>query len=94
MWSYPRAVAPPAAPEGWSGGDRLAIHGSPTPTWGHAVSNGCLHAEETELRYLMEMGRVATLLRTPSRARPMFLKVWNDAGRLGHTFLAIDAAQQ
>jgi hypothetical protein len=43
----------PSLPEGWSGGDRLAIHGSPTPTWGHAVSNGCLHAAEADLRYLM-----------------------------------------
>lgn len=43
----------PRLPQGWSGGDRLAIHGSPTPTWGHAVSNGCLHADEADLRYLM-----------------------------------------
>jgi len=43
----------PHLPRGWSGGDRLAIHGSPTPTWGHAVSNGCLHASEPDLRYLM-----------------------------------------
>src|SRR6266545_215756 len=44
----------PNLPEGWSGGDRLAVHGSPTPTWGHAVSNGCLHAAENDLRYLMK----------------------------------------
>jgi hypothetical protein len=44
----------PNLPEGWSGGDRLAIHGSPSPTWGNAVSNGCLHASETELGYLMK----------------------------------------
>ena len=43
----------PNLPQGWSGGDRLAIHGSPTPTWGQAVSNGCLHADEADLRYLM-----------------------------------------
>jgi L,D-transpeptidase catalytic domain len=43
----------PNLPRGWSGGDRLAIHGSPTPTWGRAVSNGCLHADEPDLRYLM-----------------------------------------
>ena len=42
---HPRALGPAAEPaQGWSGGDRLAIHGSPTPTWGEAVSNGCLHA--------------------------------------------------
>ena len=44
----------PKLPEGWSGGDRLAIHGSPTPTWGQAVSNGCPHADEPDLRYLMK----------------------------------------
>ena len=44
----------PNLPQGWSGGDRLAIHGSPTPTWGQAVSNGCFHASEADLRYLMK----------------------------------------
>ena len=44
----------PNLPQGWSGGDRLAIHGSPTPTWGQAVSNGCPHADEPDLRYLMK----------------------------------------
>src|SRR6266508_1205184 len=44
----------PNLPEGWSGGDRLAVHGSPTTPWGHAVSNGCLHAAENDLRYLMK----------------------------------------
>jgi hypothetical protein len=44
----------PSLPRGWSGGDRLAIHGSPTPTWGHASTNGCLHAAERDLRYLMK----------------------------------------
>ena len=45
----------PNLPRGWSGGDRLAIHGSPTPTEGKAVSNGCLHAHERDLRYLMRV---------------------------------------
>jgi lipoprotein-anchoring transpeptidase ErfK/SrfK len=45
----------PNLPQGWSGGDRLAIHGSPTPTWGKNVSNGCLHANEADLRYLMKI---------------------------------------
>lgn len=44
----------PNLPQGWSGGDRLAIHGSPTPTWGQNVSNGCLHARETDLRFLLK----------------------------------------
>ena len=53
----------PHLPEGWSGGDRLAIHGSPTPTWGHAVSNGCLHAAEPDLRYLMRTVALGTAVR-------------------------------
>jgi hypothetical protein len=43
----------PNLPRGWSGGDRLAIHGSPIATWGKAVSNGCFHASRRNLRYLM-----------------------------------------
>src|SRR5206468_9210315 len=35
-------------PRGWTGGDRLAIHGGST---GGAVSTGCLHAAEADLRY-------------------------------------------
>jgi len=53
----------PNLPEGWSGGDRLAIHGSPTPTWGQAVSNGCLHAAEPDLRYLMKTVPLGTAVR-------------------------------
>jgi lipoprotein-anchoring transpeptidase ErfK/SrfK len=53
----------PNLPEGWSGGDRLAIHGSPTPTWGNAVSNGCLHADEADLRYLMRWVPLGTYVR-------------------------------
>ena len=53
----------PNLPEGWSGGDRLAIHGSPTPTWGNAVSNGCLHAREADLRYLMRTVPLGTAVR-------------------------------
>ena len=36
-------------PRGWTGGDRLAIHGGPLG----AVSTGCLHAPTAALRYLM-----------------------------------------
>jgi lipoprotein-anchoring transpeptidase ErfK/SrfK len=53
----------PNLPQGWSGGDRLAIHGSPTPTWGKAVSNGCLHAAEADLRYLMRWVPLGTHVR-------------------------------
>jgi hypothetical protein len=37
-------------PSGWTGGDRIAIHGGSTAG---AVSNGCLHASTGALRYLM-----------------------------------------
>jgi L,D-transpeptidase catalytic domain len=52
----------PNLPEGWSGGDRLAIHGSPVPTWGQAVSNGCPHADEPDLRYLMKTVPLGTVV--------------------------------
>jgi lipoprotein-anchoring transpeptidase ErfK/SrfK len=38
-------------PRGWTGGDRLAIHGG--GGIGSAVSSGCLHAGETDLRWLL-----------------------------------------
>jgi hypothetical protein len=37
-------------PSGWTGGDRLAIHGGSTSG---AVSTGCLHAASADLAYLM-----------------------------------------
>jgi lipoprotein-anchoring transpeptidase ErfK/SrfK len=36
---------------GWTGGDRLAIHGG--AGIGESVSNGCLHAREADLRWLL-----------------------------------------
>jgi lipoprotein-anchoring transpeptidase ErfK/SrfK len=38
-------------PPGWTGGDRLAIHGG--GGLGSAVSTGCLHAGEADLRWLL-----------------------------------------
>jgi lipoprotein-anchoring transpeptidase ErfK/SrfK len=38
-------------PSGWTGGDRLAIHGG--GGLGSAVSTGCLHAGEADLRWLL-----------------------------------------
>jgi len=38
-------------PSGWTGGDRLAIHGG--GGLGSAVSSGCLHAGEADLRWLL-----------------------------------------
>jgi lipoprotein-anchoring transpeptidase ErfK/SrfK len=37
-------------PSGWTGGDRIAIHGG---SIADAVSTGCLHASTADLRYLM-----------------------------------------
>jgi len=40
----------PHPPPGWTGGTRLAIHGGSTAG---AVSSGCVHADDADLRYLM-----------------------------------------
>ncbi|MDQ2982650.1 MAG: L,D-transpeptidase [Actinomycetota bacterium] len=47
----------PNLPPGWTGGDRLAIHGGSTTG---AVSAGCLHAGEGDLDYLMRTVRLGT----------------------------------
>jgi L,D-transpeptidase catalytic domain len=44
----------PHLPAGWLGGDRIAIHGTQSQhQHGHAISAGCLHASDEDLRYLM-----------------------------------------
>ena len=44
----------PHLPSGWRGGNRIAIHGTPSPSdFGRAVSAGCVHAPDADLRYLM-----------------------------------------
>jgi lipoprotein-anchoring transpeptidase ErfK/SrfK len=44
----------PHTPPGWTGGDRLAIHGTDAPsTIGTASSAGCLRAADADLRVLM-----------------------------------------
>jgi hypothetical protein len=47
----------PRLPAGWSGGDRLAIHGRPSAreTFGAPASAGCLHATEQTLRALARL---------------------------------------
>jgi hypothetical protein len=47
----------PNLPAGWSGGNRIAIHGGPT---GGAVSAGCIHAADDDLRYLMRLVPLGT----------------------------------
>ena len=54
-------------PAGWTGGDRIAIHGTNAPaTIGRAVSTGCVHANDAALRYLMArvpLGTPVTIVR-------------------------------
>lgn len=48
-------------PAGWTGGDRIAIHGTlASSDFGRAVSAGCVHAPDAELRYLMRVLPVGT----------------------------------
>src|SRR4029079_7397407 len=51
----------PKLPAGWSGGDRLAIHGTNSPgTIGAAASAGCLRAGDADLEVLMRRVPVGT----------------------------------
>jgi lipoprotein-anchoring transpeptidase ErfK/SrfK len=44
----------PDVPQGWTGGDRLAIHGTDDPaSIGAAASSGCLRASDRDVRRLM-----------------------------------------
>ena len=45
-------------PPGWTGGDRLAIHGG--SGLGSAVSNGCLRASEANLRWMLHRVSLGT----------------------------------
>jgi L,D-transpeptidase-like protein len=41
-------------PQGWTGGDRVAIHGTTSPSSiGRAVSHGCLRTAEDDLRWML-----------------------------------------
>jgi hypothetical protein len=54
----------PNLPVGWTGGNRLAIHGTPDEgSVGGRVSAGCLHARERDLRRLMSVVPVGTPVR-------------------------------
>jgi hypothetical protein len=48
----------PNLPPGWTGGNRMAIHGTLTNDFGRAASAGCLHASDANLRYLMRVVRL------------------------------------
>jgi hypothetical protein len=47
----------PNLPAGWSGGNRIAIHGGPTSG---AVTAGCIHAGDADLRELMRLVPLGT----------------------------------
>jgi lipoprotein-anchoring transpeptidase ErfK/SrfK len=54
-------------PAGWAGGNRVAIHGTVSASdFGRAVSAGCVHARDSDLRYLMRV----VPLGTPVLIRP------------------------
>ena len=49
---------------GWSGGDRLAIHGTQlVSTIGSAASNGCLRARDEDARFLIRRVWLGTVVR-------------------------------
>jgi lipoprotein-anchoring transpeptidase ErfK/SrfK len=51
----------PKIPQGWGGGDRVAIHATPdVASIGKAVSHGCLRASDRVLRRLMARIRLGT----------------------------------
>lgn len=51
----------PNTPPGWTGGNRMAIHGTSDPgSVGAAASAGCLRAHDADLRFLMERVPVGT----------------------------------
>jgi len=51
----------PNLPRGWAGGNRIAIHGTRSPSdFGQAVSAGCVHAPDADLRYLMRVVPLGT----------------------------------
>jgi hypothetical protein len=53
----------PHLPTGWSGGDRLAVHGTPDETTiGDADTNGCLHASTRAMKALLREIPIGTTL--------------------------------
>jgi L,D-transpeptidase-like protein len=51
----------PNLPAGWTGGNRIAIHGTVSSSdFGRAISAGCVHASDADLRYLMRLVPLGT----------------------------------
>lgn len=54
----------PNVPQGWTGGDRIAIHGTNREaSVGTAASSGCLRASDADMRWMMKRLPVGTLVR-------------------------------
>ncbi|MFP5364821.1 MAG: L,D-transpeptidase [Thermoleophilia bacterium] len=54
----------PNVPQGWSGGDRLAIHGTTNErTVGTRASSGCLRARDSDMRWLIARVRAGAPVR-------------------------------
>ncbi len=54
----------PNVPQGWTGGDRLAVHGTDAPSSiGQAASSGCLRASDADVRRLMRSTGLGTVVR-------------------------------
>jgi lipoprotein-anchoring transpeptidase ErfK/SrfK len=54
----------PKLAQGWTGGDRLAVHGTPAGrTVGSAASLGCLRADDRDLRVLLRAARLGARVR-------------------------------
>jgi lipoprotein-anchoring transpeptidase ErfK/SrfK len=54
----------PNVPQGWTGGDRLAIHGTTNEaTLGMPASSGCLRAGEADMRWLLATVPLGSQLR-------------------------------
>ena len=54
----------PNVPQGWTGGDRIAIHGtSNTASIGTPASGGCMRAGDEDIRWLMARLSLGTPVR-------------------------------
>jgi lipoprotein-anchoring transpeptidase ErfK/SrfK len=54
----------PDVPQGWSGGDRIAIHGTTAGgSIGTAASNGCMRASDADMRWLLRHVTLGALVR-------------------------------
>lgn len=60
----PLNVRQPHIPQGWGGGDRIAIHGT-THTWvlGQPITHGCIRASDRAMRRVMSAVRLGTPVR-------------------------------